>query len=149
MYHFKECGLENVHLVNGYEEIETPSGKAVKFQDLDGLHQAISKWIVEKAEPLNGKEFRFLRVELDLSQKALGGIMEKSDQTIANWEKGIDPVPVLADKALRDLYSESINTLPIAGLLKRLSEVDRELHEKLITLKLLEHERHWEIQECA
>ncbi len=143
MYHFTECGLDNVHLINGYEEKITPSGKAVSFKDLQNLLEVITQCVVNKAEPLNGREFRYLRIELDLSQKAIGNLMDKSEQTIANWEKGNESIPVLADKAIRDLYKESVGQTPTAGLLQKLSEVDRRYHEINIQIQLLEQEHRW------
>ena len=40
MYHYKECGLQNVWLENGYFIQKTKHGKAVSFHDVEGLHQA-------------------------------------------------------------------------------------------------------------
>ncbi len=34
-----------------------------------------------------GEELRFLRIELDLSQRRLGEYLGKSDQSVALWEK--------------------------------------------------------------
>ena len=149
MYHFKECGLDNIHLKNGYSVIETAEGKAVSIKDIDSLHRAIAQCIIKKDESISGKEFRFLRIELDLSQKAIGKLMEYTDQTIAKWEKGAEPVPVLADKAIRDLYVEKEGGGIIAGLLKRLSEVDRQLHEIKLEIELKEQDRSWHVLSMA
>lgn len=149
MYHFLTSGLDNVYLKNGYEIKETPSGRGVSIHDIDGLFRAIGHAILHKLEPLTGREFRFLRVEMDLSQKAIGVLMEKSDQAIAIWEKGEESVPALADKAIRDLYAESCGESPIAGLLKKLSEVDRNYHNNLLELELLEQSHEWQAREAA
>ena len=90
-----------------------------------------------------------MRIELDLSQKALGKLLDKSDQAIAMWEKGTQPVPVLADKAIRDLYMESLGEGVVSGLLEKLAELDRQIHE--ITLKMVETSDGWnaEVEEAA
>lgn len=147
MFHYKACGLDNVYLKNGYTEKETPSGKTLSIKDIDGLHKAIARDLVAHEYPLSGKEFRFLRIELNLSQKALGQLFEKTDQSIALWEKGAQPIPVLADKAIRDLYMESIGESPIAKLLERLSQVDRRVCE--LELQLEETEAGWTASEVA
>jgi putative transcriptional regulator len=149
MYHFTESGLDNIYLKNGFKVINTPEGEAVSIKDIDNLHNAIAQSIIHKDEPLLGKEFRLLRIEMDLSQKALGQLMEKSDQTIAIWEKGDEAVPALADKAIRDLYSESIGGGTIAGLLQRLSEVDRQLHEIKLEIELREQDNSWHVMPLA
>ena len=108
MYHYDTCGLEDVYLLNGYDEIETQEGKAVSIHKLDDLHRAIAESIVGLRRRLKGSEFRFLRIELDMSQKALGTLMGKKDQSIAKWEKGELSLPILADATIRKLYSESV-----------------------------------------
>ena len=71
-HHYLESGLDNILLLNGFEVRPTPYGEAVFIQDVDGLHRSIAKYLVEKPTNLTGKEFRFLRIELDLSQQAMG-----------------------------------------------------------------------------
>ena len=86
-YHYRECGLDNVWLLNGYELHDTPYGKGVSFVDVEGLDAAIAKALTEKPAPLTGRELRFLRIMLDMSQKSLGELFGKSAQTVALWEK--------------------------------------------------------------
>ena len=141
MYHYTMCGLENVYLKNGYEQKDTPSGKVVSIHDLEGLHKAIGKGLAAKDSELTAKEFKFLRGELDLSQRALGMLMEKSDQIIAKYEKGEQAIPRLVDKSIRDLYMESIDEGPIANLLQKLAQLDRKNRE--LTFELEETESGW------
>ncbi|WP_252176962.1 helix-turn-helix domain-containing protein [Endozoicomonas sp. 4G] len=108
MYHYSACGLDNIYLANGFRKTNSPSGEGVSIHNIDGLHEAIARGLISKEAPLRAKEFRFLRIELDLSQKALGKLLDKSDQVIAKWEKGANEIPVQADRALRDLYMESV-----------------------------------------
>lgn len=147
MYHYTSCGLDNIYLKNGYEISNGLEGKGVSIHDLDTLHNAIAKGIIGKPAPISGKEFRFLRIEMDLSQKAVGDLMDKTDQMIAKWEKGTHEVPVLADKAIRDLYMDSIGESPISDLLKKLKDLDREIHE--LNFQLSETEEGWKLDRCA
>lgn len=144
MHHYKSCGLDNVWLKNGYQTKSTSYGDAVSIHNIDGLHKAIACSIVKKPGQLTGKEFKFLRIEMDLSQSAIGVLMEKSSQSVAKWEKGQIPLPRLADKAIRDMYLESVGDSPIAGLLSELAKIDRKIHE--LHIELEETERGWD---CA
>ena len=143
MYHYTQCGLEGIYLKNGYTRTDSPSGEGIAIHDLDGLHRAIARGLINKESPLTPAEFRFLRIEMDLSQRALGKFMDKSDQIIAKWEKATQPIPVLADKAIRDLYADAMNENPVSGLLQKLAELDRETHETTIALE--ETETGWEV----
>ena len=129
-YHYKDCGLPNVYLKNGFliEEHEE-YGETVSIANLDGLHKAIGLDIVNNSVPLmSGAEFRFLRIELDLSQKALGDLLGTSEQTIANYEKN-EPQP-MGDKFIRILYQENVcGNAEIMEKLQRLNKLDREIME--------------------
>ncbi len=62
-FFYTDCGLDNVILQNGYEEIDTPYGKSVSITDVRGLHECIGLHLVTKPAALTGREFRFLRVD--------------------------------------------------------------------------------------
>lgn len=108
-YHYSESGLDNVWLVNGFEVMETSYGEAVSIHDLEGLHRVIGTTLCNQAPPLSPQEFRFLRIEMDMSQKALGLLLGKEEQTISLYERGKQDIPALADRVIRKLYKEYIN----------------------------------------
>ncbi len=147
MYHYTSCGLDNIYLKNGYATSDGAEGKGVAIHDMDALHRVIAKGIVDQSAPISGKEFRFLRIELDLSQKAVGDLMDKTDQMIANWEKGNNSIPVLADKAIRDIYMDSIGESHIADFLTKLKDLDRQIHK--IKFQFSETEDGWQLDQCA
>lgn len=104
MFHYRTSGLPNVWLANGYQLVDTAYGEAVQYADPDGLHDAIGRFLCERGD-LSGREFRYLRVELDLSQGELGRILGKSDQAVALWEKGRG-APLWAQRVLIGFYRE-------------------------------------------
>ncbi len=131
MYHYTECGLNNVWLVNGYREEETPYGPAVAIERADELHRAIALSLVKHKPRLSGGEFRFIRKELDLSQAALAHILGNDAQSVARWEKS-GRVPKMAERFLRALYREHAEgNAHIRELVERLNELDRERPAKL------------------
>lgn len=130
MFHYVDCGLLNVWLSNGYKSIETPYGSATAIENVAGLHRAIGAQLAREKKHLIGREFRFLRKELGLSQEMLGALMGYTDgQQIAKWEKATR-VPKLQDGVLRKLYLEAINekNTQFTAILKRLQDIDATNH---------------------
>ena len=125
MYHYTESGLSNVWLVNGYVMHEADYGEGVSIEDFDGLHNAIGDMIVSTPGSLKGEQIRFLRHELDCSQKSLAGLMDVDEQTIARWEKGKTSIPGPADRLIRSYYKHKISgSVDLANLLEYLAHVD-------------------------
>ena len=125
MYHYKECGLDNVFLLNGFKEHETEYGKGISFTCIEGLHKAISLHIIRRDNKLSGKDFRFLRKELELTQQQLAKYLGIKPLEINRWElektAGINP---LADRLLRLLYLEKTLGNPhVLELLETLQEL--------------------------
>ncbi len=129
-YHYLQCGLDNVYLRNGFEIEATKYGETIRIHDIDGLHRAIGRCLIEERKALAGTEIRFLRHEMDLSQKMLAKLLEKSDQTVARWEKGESKADGPADRLIRLLY-ESFATHDerhsTRKLLERLTRLDADL----------------------
>jgi putative transcriptional regulator len=109
MYRYLECGLDDVWLENGYRVEQTPYGEAVSIEDVQGLHRLIARRIIEKPGKMSGKEFRFLRTELGMSQKKLGEFLDADAQAIARWERGVSEVPGPSDRLIRVLYRECVD----------------------------------------
>ena len=142
MYHYQTCGLDNIYLVNGFREIEYGGEIAVSIHDLPGLHQAITYSLIHKSEHLSGKEFRFLRLEMDLSQTALGKLFGVSDQAIAKWEKEQSSIPTPAELLIRAYAEDKIvdGSGKVAKLIEKLAVLDRKEFE---TLEFQETDRGW------
>ena len=72
MYHYEECGLSNVWLVDGFEiETDEEYGELVSIASVNELHKTIGLYLINEKPELNGEEIRLLRKELNLSQKNL------------------------------------------------------------------------------
>lgn len=132
-YHYVECGLDNIWLVNGYEIHDTPYGRAVSFVNAEQLDRAIAQELTEKAEPLSGKELRFLRIMLDMSQKSLGEAMGREAQTVALWEKR-KKVPADVDYLVRHIYRQAIinKSESYVEMVDRLNHLDRAAHAEAL-----------------
>lgn len=124
-FRYTACGLDNVFLRNGFELRATPYGKGFSIGNIDALHAAIAKFLIRERKTLTGKEFRFLRHELALSQGRLAALLSVDEQTVARWEKGQTAVSGPADRAIRLLYADSLGgKAKVAQLLEHLAELD-------------------------
>jgi putative transcriptional regulator len=123
--HYPDCGLDNIYLLNGYEVFKTPYGDGVAVTNVDGLRQAIAWHLATHKKLLDGKEIRFLRKEMDLTQSELGKCLGVDAQTVARWEKGEHNINGPAERLLRALYVEHVHgKLSVHELLSMLDELD-------------------------
>lgn len=131
MYHYKESGLRNVWLVNGYEKTETPYGPATSIHNVDELHRTIGRALIAKGGKLTGAEFRFVRQELGMSQVKLAHLLGNGEQAVALWEKRSN-VPKWADRMVRALYREHTEgNAQIMEIIERLADSDAESEERM------------------
>ncbi len=105
-HHYTESGLDNVWLSGGVARHETRYGPGVSIENVDGLNAAIAAWIVERKSYWHGRELKFLRKRLDLSQKALADLLGYSDQQVRRWENDVAEMPSPASRLLRLLVRE-------------------------------------------
>ena len=135
MYHYRESGLRNVWLANGYAEHDTPYGPGIAFDDAEGLHRAIARGLVAKGGKLTGAELRFLRREMGLSQARLAGLLGNEAQTVALWEKR-GTQPKLADRFIRAIWREQHEgNAQIMQMIERLVDADVPEGEERLTLR--------------
>jgi len=130
-YHYRECGLDYIYLVNGFQKAKTESGDiVVVIDDVAGLHLAIREGIVDLPRPLEPQEFRFLRKEIDVSQRQLAALVGVEEQTVSMWERGNSPIQRPAELLLRAWVKECDSDRPaVRELTERLNALDRELYK--------------------
>ena len=135
-YHYTGCGLDNVWLRNGYRIAEDVYGQSVSIDNLPGLHHTIASLLVNKAAPLTGTELRFLRIELDLSQRRLGELLGRDAQTVALWEKGQSRFPEVVDYLIRHIYNQAIVERSVyLEEVERLRALDQQDYERPFILQ--------------
>jgi DNA-binding transcriptional regulator YiaG len=132
LYRFSDAGLKNVWLVNGYTRKRTRYGEAIAIQDVEGLTRVICRALARKVGRLNGAEFRYLRLHLRLSQKALAKLLGNTEQSVANWEKR-GRVPLWADKHIRILWQAAQEgNETVKRVVARLNDVERLLNQRIV-----------------
>lgn len=135
-YHYTQCGLDYVYLSGGVEFVNGPRGKQVIIRDIEGLHKAIGRFVVNERHTLSGKELRFLRQEMLMSQATLAQLLEVSEQTVHRWEAGKTEAPKPAEALIRLLYKEQFgnNNEKIKTALKRIAALEDEIDKRRLTL---------------
>jgi len=135
VYQYTESGLDNVYLVSGYDYVD--GGKTVVIKDVDGLQSAIGRELVQQRRRLSGKEFRFLRSELLLSQASLAKILGVKELTILRWERGDSEIPVAAEAAVRVMFWESLGKRgkKMKDLLEEIADIEDEIDRRTLTLR--------------
>ncbi|NQY01452.1 MAG: helix-turn-helix domain-containing protein [Flavobacteriaceae bacterium] len=133
-----------MYLKNGFTVEQIDGEEYTSIDDMNGLHRAIGQAVVDSRKPLTNEEFKFLRIEMNISQKMLGTRFGVDEQTIARYEKGKTKIPRTTDAALRTLYMESQEkNNPVSYFLDLLA--DTEAEEAAKEIRLEEIEDHWEV----
>ena len=136
MYHYVESGLDGVWLQigAGVEFVDRPSGQTVRIKDLEGLHELIGRTLATHKKDLTGKEIRFLRKELLLSQGVLAKLLGVAEQTVHRWEAGKAEIPKPAEALIRSLYMAKIygaNKVDLRKMLEELADLEDELDGRM------------------
>lgn len=147
-YHYTECGLDNIYLVNGFKVSKSKSGdEEIFIHDIHGLHKTIGMILVSKRGLLSGKEIKFIRHTLDLSQTTLAKILGCSYQTILLWEKNKIKISKTADHLLKVIffaYLDEERGKAIYNKINEIADLDAD-----ITATELQNSQKIELEEVA
>ena len=116
----------------------------MSIEDRKGLHEAIAFGVIEVPRPLSGAEFRFLRLEMNISQRRLGELIGADEQAVRRWEKARSkPVNGTAERMLRVLYlSNTKGDGDIRRMIDRVAELDCQPMQAKVVYR--ETSRGWE-----
>jgi putative transcriptional regulator len=130
--HYTGSGLDDIYLMNGYEVHPTDYGPAVSVKDLDALRRVIGEYLVRKKKLLKGKELRFLRTEMDLTQSELSRLIGYSDQQVARWEKDQSRIPGPANRMIRLLFRSHLTNdcVSVREVLDHLDRLDSTISDR-------------------
>ena len=132
-YHYTMCGLDDIYLASGYDRAQSEYGGGVVIHHIDDLHRAIGVYLTQSKKALNGKEIRFLRHEMDLTQAELGDLLRVTDQTVARWEKGLSSIGGPEDLLLRVVFLGHLyKNVNVRALADTLRATDSEPFDKLV-----------------
>lgn len=117
-YRYTESGLDNV-IVRGVNFVTDDAGEqVVTIQNIDGLHRAIATAIITKTASMTGKELRFLRTEMGMTQAELAAIVHREPLAMSRWERGeVEQIDTNAETLIRLHAREALN-LPVDASVK-------------------------------
>jgi YgiT-type zinc finger domain-containing protein len=144
-YHYEECGLSSVTLINVLVYKCNGCGLHVpELPSISLLHMFISIDILTKETLLAGEEIRFLRRMAGLKQTTLAEIMGVDSTRVSKWENEAPPIGKESDRLLRTLcllgmtlqFAKSENTAEMRSLAT--ANVIREIDVQKLLSKIRE-----------
>lgn len=87
-YRYTECGIDYVFIEGITTCVDDAGEEAVTIPHVAALHKAIATAIVTKRFSMTGKELRFLRTEMGMTQAELALIVNREPLAISRWERG-------------------------------------------------------------
>ena len=121
-YRYTESGLDNV-IIHGVSFIKDDAGEqVVTIHNIAGLHRAIATAIVMKPVSMSGKELRFLRTEMGMTQAELAAIVHREPLAISRWERGeVEQIDTNAETVIR-LHAKEMLELKVDATVRNMSE---------------------------
>lgn len=108
-YHYTECGLDNV-FIEGMDELLDHAGEdTLQIRAIGLLHSVIAEGIVMLPSKMSGKELRFLRTEMGLTQEKLADVLKVTLLTISRWEREESPIKDTAEMLIRLMAVEHLD----------------------------------------
>lgn len=146
-YHYTECGLDNIYLVNGFEITKTSEGVEIFIHDIEGLNKTIGKILISKPGLLSGKELLFIRHSLDLSQKRFAAILGVDYQSVLRWEKDKGKISRTIDRFIKIIFFAYLdpNNVEVYEKINEIADLDA--HHELEEIELEEVAKEWRL--CA
>ena len=120
LYHYTSSGLDNYWLSGDlYEKGWVDGEEIIRFPQFDDVQAAIGMHICELHRLLGPREIRFLRGELNFSQRELGQALGYADKQIVlraeSRSKSYKPLIAAADMLLRHHYLGMLGAHQLVG----------------------------------
>lgn len=107
-YHYTECGLDDVILCN-LDVVQADDGEEVIIIPyINLLHKKLASIIITADGAMSGKELRFLRTHLRLTQDEMAHTLHKGRLTIGRWERGESVIDNATEIVVRGLVAEHL-----------------------------------------
>jgi transcriptional regulator with XRE-family HTH domain len=120
-YRYTECGLDDVFIEGCNFRVDDVGEDVITIPNINGLHRAIAEGLVTKPSSLTGKELRFLRTEIEMTQAELATVVHREPLAISRWERGeVETIDANAEALIR-LYACEALKLKIPASVKEIA----------------------------
>lgn len=107
-YHYIESGLDHVYITGLTPIVDDDGDEVIEIPYVAGLHAEIARGIVLSKGAIDGKELRFLRTEMGMTQAQLSEKVDVDAQTVGRWEREETPVSSTAELVIRRIAGERL-----------------------------------------
>src|ERR1700734_2391307 len=91
-YRYTDGGLDNV-MIEGVNFVADDAGEeCVLIPNVNGLHKTIGHGIVARRGSMSGRELRFIRTEMGMTQAQLAEMLHREPLAVSRWERGESPI---------------------------------------------------------
>jgi putative zinc finger/helix-turn-helix YgiT family protein len=141
-YQYTASGLPHVTL-QSVEVSRCPNcGETeVAIPQIEALHRAIAKALIQKRTRLAPEEIRYLRTYLGWSGTDFAAHMGTTPETVSRWEHGATPIGKIADRLLRLLVATQTPVQDYSADL--LAHIGDERNTPALRLGLRVEHEHW------
>ncbi|MGL5116006.1 MAG: helix-turn-helix domain-containing protein [Beijerinckiaceae bacterium] len=87
-YRYTESGLDDVFIHGARFQTDDAGEETITIPNIADLHKLIATMLVEKTSSLTGRELRFLRTEMGMTQAELAQLVHREPLAISRWERG-------------------------------------------------------------
>ena len=112
-YRYTESGLDNVIIEGAQVLVDDAGDSCVTIPNVNGLHKAIAQGIVLRRSAMIGRELRFLRTEMGMTQAELAALVHREPLAISRWERGEIEIDSNAETLIRLHETERLGLSPI------------------------------------
>jgi DNA-binding transcriptional regulator YiaG len=112
-YRYTESGLDNVIIEGAHALVDDVGEPCVTITNVNGLHKAIAQGIVLRHSAMIGRELRFLRTEMEMTQAELAALVHREPLAISRWERGEIEIDSNAETLIRLHATERLRLSPV------------------------------------
>ena len=114
-YRYTESGLDNVIIEGAHVLVDDAGESCVTISNVNGLHRAIAQGIVLRRSAMIGRELRFLRTEMGMTQAELAAIVHREPLAISRWERAEVEIDSNAETLIRLYATERLGLVTRSG----------------------------------
>jgi hypothetical protein len=144
MFHYKNIGLNNIYLKDGYKIHTFGNDQGVSFYDAMNLFDLIGFCIATKEGRLAPNEFKYLRVLLDLPLNITPQLFGTNQRFFVEMENGKAPIGEDQESRMRNYYLDFCSLHSFSPIKKSIRTAD--FDEVNLVLEHSKEQRQWRIR---